>query len=96
MRSFSAVVVASGIEAEHRDLAAVARPEPFEDFDGAGLAGAVRSEQAEHLAGKDLEVDAFDGGQRPVTLRQALDGDSNRHVVGSVHYTRRRGECLGN
>ena len=49
-----------GIEAEHRHLAAVARPQPFEDFDGRGLAGAVRAEQAEHFAGKDLEVDAFD------------------------------------
>ena len=51
-----------------------------QDRDRRRLAGAVRAEQREELAGPDVEADAVDGVALPllVTLRQALDVD---HVV---------------
>ena len=42
--------IAGHVEPEDRDLAPVGHPEPLEDLDGGGLAGAVRTEQAEDLA----------------------------------------------
>ena len=59
------------VEAQHADLAAAARPVTLEDLDGGGLAGAVRSEQPEHLAPGDLEVDTGDRFGRSVGLPQA-------------------------
>ena len=83
MRSFSRLRVAAGIETEDRDVAAVARPQAFQDFHRARFAGAVRAEQAEHLAGKDLEVDAFDRLEAAVALGQAADVDGwCGHVAG--------------
>ena len=43
--------------AEHLDLARVRRGEPLADLDRGRLAGAVRAEQPEALAGADLEVE---------------------------------------
>ena len=57
--------VAAPAVAEHLDLAGVGRPEPLEDLDRGGLAGAVRAEHAEALAGADLEVEAPDGRTSP-------------------------------
>jgi hypothetical protein len=65
--------ISSGVPIANLDVAAVARPEAFEDFYRAGLAGAVWSEQAEHLARKDLEIDPFDGLKGSVVLGQAAD-----------------------
>src|SRR5882672_947822 len=48
-------------EAEHLELAGVARREALADFDRRGLAGAVRAEQPETFAGLNLEIDAVDG-----------------------------------
>ena len=45
--------------------------EPLEDLDRGGLAGAVRAEQAEALAGAHLEVEAVDGDHVAVALHQA-------------------------
>ena len=45
------------VGAEHLDVAAVTSAVALEDLDGRRLAGAVRAEQAEHLAGLDREVD---------------------------------------
>ena len=44
-------VVGGGVEAEDPDRAAVDPPVPLEGLDGAGLAGTVRTEQGQHLAG---------------------------------------------
>ena len=52
---------ARGILAEHRHVAGVALAVALEDLDRGRLAGAVRAEQAEHLAGGDREGDAADG-----------------------------------
>jgi hypothetical protein len=48
-------------QAEHLDVTTVGRGEAFADLDRRGLAGAVRPEQAETLAGPDLQLDAVDG-----------------------------------
>ena len=45
-----------GSRPQTRDDAAVGRAQPFEDFDGAGLAGAVGPEQAENFAFFDSEA----------------------------------------
>ena len=62
---------AAPAEAEHLDLAGVRLEQPLEDLDGRRLAGAVRAEQAEALAGRDLEVEAGDGDDVAVALLQA-------------------------
>ena len=58
------------ILAEHLDVARVAVAVALEDLDRRRLAGAVRPEQPEHLAGADLEVDAPDRLVRAVALPQ--------------------------
>ena len=55
MRGRSAVAVAHRVEAEHAHRAGVGRAVALEDLDGGGLARAVRPEQAEHLARRDVE-----------------------------------------
>jgi hypothetical protein len=47
-----------GVGAEHRDLAAARLAVALEDLDRRRLSGSVGPEEAEHLAGRDLEVDA--------------------------------------
>ena len=58
------------IDAEHRHVAAVAGAVALEDLDRRRLAGAVRPEQAEHLALLDGEADAGDGIDLAVALAQ--------------------------
>src|SRR6185437_7162066 len=43
--------------------------------DGRGLAGAVRTQQSEHLAPDDVEVDGFDGVHPVVTLGEGSRRD---------------------
>ena len=50
------------LDAEHLDVTAVALAVALEDLDRRRLAGAVGTEQAEHLAGADLE--ALEGDAR--------------------------------
>ena len=66
----------AGSSAEHLDLAAVALAVALEDLDRGRLAGAVRAEQAEHLAGADLEVDPAEGLVGAVALPEP--GHANR------------------
>src|SRR6185436_6103893 len=63
------------VGAEHLHLARVALAVALEDLDGGRLAGAVGSEQAEHLTALDLEVDPAHRLERAVGLAQAADGD---------------------
>src|SRR5690606_4175653 len=58
--------------------------EGAEDLDGGRLAGPVRAEEAEGLAGLDGEVDAVDRGQRPVGLAEAPDLHRRRTRSGTV------------
>jgi hypothetical protein len=53
----------------------------FEDLDGGGLAGSIGTEEGEHLAGLDRQVDAIDGAQIAVTLDETADFDG-RHGWG--------------
>ncbi len=69
------VGVLRDVDAEDDRLAGVGRAQALEDLDRGRLAGAVRPEQAEDLAGADLEIDAVDGGDVGVALDQAADTD---------------------
>jgi hypothetical protein len=56
----------------------------FEDFDGRGLPRSIRTEEAEALAGLDLQADAADGFDFSVVgLAQvgALDGRRHEQIV---------------
>ena len=68
------------VEAEHGDVAGVALAVALEDLDRRRLAGAVRAEQAEDLAGRDLEVDPAHRLDAVVRLAQADHGDGTRHI----------------
>src|SRR4029453_10350407 len=57
--------------AEHAHLAGVRLVQALADLDGRGLAGPVRAEQAEALAGTHLEVEAGDGLHGAVALDEA-------------------------
>src|SRR5205823_9056991 len=67
---------------EHRHLTGVAAPVALEDLDRRRLAGAVRAEEAEDLAVRDLEVDAAHRLERAVRFAQSADGDC-RHAETS-------------
>src|SRR3954468_192034 len=69
------MVAALGVEAEHRHVAARSLAVALEDLDGRGLAGAVRPEQAEHLAARDLERHAAHRLDGPVALAQVAHAD---------------------
>ena len=74
-------LAALGSKPSTLDLAGVSLPVALEDLDRRRLAGAVRAEQAEHLARRDLEVDAAHGLDPVVGLPQAADGDrASRNV----------------
>ena len=53
----------------------VRREDGREDPDRRGLAGAVGTEEAEHGAGRNLEVDAIQGDDRPEPLSETLHED---------------------
>src|SRR5262249_61871621 len=80
-----------GIHVEHTQLAVRDRRDAADHPHGRGLAGAVRSEEAERLTPFDAEVDAVDLDELTKALRQAtsLDERRGRHVVR--RYRRLRG-----
>ncbi len=78
-----------GIVAQDPDHATGRLGEPEQHQDGRRLAGAVRAQQPEHLAGLDREVEVVDGRDRAVLLGQAPGGDDG--VVGHVGQQRRHG-----
>ena len=63
------------IHAEHGDLPGTAHAVALEDLDRGRLAGAVRAEQAEHLAALHGEIDSADGLELAVGLAQSGDRD---------------------
>ena len=84
------VAVPPGIEPEHADRAGVGRPQTGDRLDGRGLAGAVRSEDAEDLALLDGERDAVDGRRdrrsacvRSVTSMTFMGQGSQRATAGT-------------
>ena len=75
----------AGIQAEHAHLARRAVPVTLEDLDRRRLTGAVRTEQAEHLAAPDLEVDPPNSLEFSVGLAQTSHQDcSIVHVEHDV------------
>jgi hypothetical protein len=64
-----------GVGAQHADLAAGAAPIAFEDLHGAGLAGAVGTEQGEQLATEHLEAKPGEGLAFAVAHPQIADAD---------------------
>jgi hypothetical protein len=69
----------AGIEAEHGRASAVALAVALQDLDRRRLARAVRTEEPEHLALRDVEADAVERLHVPVRLRQVRDRDRVRH-----------------
>jgi hypothetical protein len=66
---------ARGVESHHFRLAFGRLGEAEQHQDRRCLPGAVRPEEAEDLAGEDLEIKAVDGGELPVLLRKAPGAD---------------------
>ena len=82
------VCIEDHVVAEHLGPAAVGSDHGRQHADRGGLAGAVRSEQAEHGPGRHVEVDAAQGHDVAEPLRQALHQDRrlahrSRPLVGS-------------
>ena len=63
--------VAAPAIAEDLDVPLVRAPQPFEDLDGRGLAGAVRAEHPEAFRATDFEVEAGDRDGLTVALDQS-------------------------
>ncbi len=56
------------VEPEHPYVAGVGTPQPLQALDRGGLAGAVGADQADHLAGADVEVEVVDDDPAAVRL----------------------------
>src|SRR6202521_560336 len=52
------------------------------------LAGAVRADQAENLAGAQIETEVLDRGEAAEALGEAADFENGRIVGGRVHHER--------
>ena len=89
-RSRHSRVGVRGIDAEHRHVAAGARPVTLEDLDRRGLARAVRPEKPEDLAGGDLEVDPAHRFDRAVSHAEVVNLDrgepSRRQCYGRLRF----------
>ena len=73
------------VQAADADDAAVGRAEAFEDFHGAGFAGAVRPQQAKDFAFLDFEADATQGLHGAVVFGQVNNLD-DRSAHGANGY----------
>ena len=72
--------IAKRVEAQHRDRTAVRFPDTLDALQRRGLAGAVRSDQAEDFAILNVERDLIDGDGPSVGLADAGDADhGSRH-----------------
>src|SRR4029077_6864715 len=71
------------VHAQDFDVARVGQREAFENFDGRGLAGAVRAQQAEALAGRDGEVEPVHGRECAVALDEPAAADRGRAQAGA-------------
>ena len=88
MRALKVAACLGGVGAEHLDAALVPLPVALEDLDGGCLAGAVRTEQREDLAGLDAEADPVQDLTRAVRLLQP--GDLDRAHAARILTTSRR------
>jgi hypothetical protein len=69
------VLVTSRVQPGDPDGAAVRRAQPLDAFDGRGLAGTVRAQDAEDLAFFDGEADSVDGRGVAVPFDEVVDLD---------------------
>src|SRR6185437_13294210 len=67
--------VTPGVRAEQAYLAGVRAQEAEQHADGGGLAGAVRAEEAVHLAPLHPQIQAVEGARAPEVLAQPGDLD---------------------
>src|SRR5207302_1053306 len=70
----------AGRSAAHGRRAGGRADEPARDLGERGLSGAVRAEQPDELALLDLEVDAAQGLDGAVALRETADGEGGRQA----------------
>ena len=82
-RGAHGVGLAGDVESEHRRVARVGGEQRREDAHGGRLAGAVGAEQAEDRPGRDLEIDAVEGGDVAEALHDPVDDDC---IVGAHEY----------
>ena len=80
------VGLAGDVEPEDRRRAAVGGDDGGEDPHGRGLAGAVGAEDAEHAAGRYLEVDTGEGLEVAEALRETLDPDGGGRALGDWYW----------
>ena len=73
----------AGVITGHHDRAGVRRAQPFDHLQRGRLAGAVRTQNPEDLAGKNGQVDPIDRGQRPIALDQPAGFDDR--LTGGNH-----------
>ena len=69
--------------------------EPGDDRDERRLAGAVRAEEREDLAARDVEVDAVHRDEGAEALRDAADRDDGVHAGDTLAETRATGTSRG-
>src|SRR5438477_343833 len=74
-RGAHGVGLAGDVETEHRRVAGVGREQGRKDAHGGRLAGAVGAEEAEDRPGRDLEIDAVEGGDVAEALHDPVDDD---------------------
>src|SRR4030095_12658927 len=68
--------------------------QPGEHPDGGGLSCSVRSQEPEHLASADVEVEPLHRGARTEVLREGADLDAAQSMVTSTNFTlRSRSTC---
>ena len=72
---FEGVARSLRVEAADADDATIGGAKAFQDFDGAGLPGAVGAQEAKNFALLDFEADAAEGLDRAVVLREVVNFD---------------------
>src|SRR5262245_30602885 len=72
------------IEPQHLYFASGSRPEAFKNLDCRGLTRAVRPQQTEHLARRDLEIDSAHGLKIAIGFVEVADLDGGFHS----HYSK--------
>lgn len=73
-----------GLPAQHLDVARRLACEPEQDAEGRGLARAVRTQEAVHLARRDGEVEPIESVYAAVVLGQAAGADHCVHIAGAT------------
>src|SRR5947208_1136474 len=83
----------AGIEAKDVHVAGGPRPKAFQNLDGSGLAGSVRSEEAEHFAFLHLEINSAYGLEITVGFSKAAHGYGEILGHGWTHNGLQVGGC---